>query len=132
MTDLSTTNLKRLLAEATPGPWTFFEEEEWEHVAGPEYPPMLVCVGHGVKDSDGGYLFGNSNDTVLEEHPGNLRLAAHSSALAEEVLRKREALHDLSEVWEAVSIDPDRTPAEQQLAATVVDHIDQILGDHDG
>ena len=24
-----------------------------------------------------------------------------------------------------------RTPAEQQLAAAVVDHIDQILGDHD-
>lgn len=43
----------------------------------------------------------------------------------------REALHDLSEVWEAIRIDPTRTPAEQQLAAAVVDHIDQILGDHD-
>ena len=51
--------------------------------------------------------------------------------LAQEVLRMREALHDLSEVWEAVSIDPERTPTEQDLAAAVVDHIDQILGDHD-
>lgn len=51
--------------------------------------------------------------------------------LAQGNLRMREALHDLSEVWEAVSIDPNRTPAEQQLAAAVVDHIDQILGDHD-
>lgn len=52
--------------------------------------------------------------------------------LAQGNLCMREALHDLSEVWEAVSIDPTRTPAEQQLAAAVVDHIDQILGDHDG
>ena len=51
--------------------------------------------------------------------------------LAQEVLRMREALHDLSEVWEAVSIDPERTPTEQDLAAAVVDHIDQILGDQD-
>lgn len=51
--------------------------------------------------------------------------------LAQEVLRMREALHDLSEVWEAVSIDPERTPTEQDLAAAVVDHIDQILGEHD-
>lgn len=52
--------------------------------------------------------------------------------LAQEALRMREALHDLREVWEGVSIDPTRTPAEQQLAAAVVDHIDQILGDQDG
>ena len=51
--------------------------------------------------------------------------------LAQENLRMREELHDLSEVWEAVSIDPERTPTEQDLAAAVVDHIDQILGDQD-
>ena len=31
--------------------------------------------------------------------------------LAQGNLCMREALHDLSEVWEAVSIDPNRTPA---------------------
>ena len=51
--------------------------------------------------------------------------------LAQENLRMREELHDLSEVWEAVSIDPERTPTEQDLAAAVVDHIDQILGEYD-
>lgn len=131
MTDLSTSNLKRLLDEATPGPWKFDEKQEWEHVAGPEYPPMLVCNEHVVEDCDGKQLFGNPNYT-LEDHPGNLQLAAAAPDLAQDALRMREALRDLSEVWEAVSIDPNRTPAEQQLAAAVVDHIDQILGDQDG
>jgi len=124
MTDLSTSNLKRLLDETTPGPWTF-REEIADTISGTQE------IGHEVYAAER-FLFGVCGDPVTDEYPGNLTLAALAPELADEVLRMREALRDLSEVWEAVSIDPTRTPAEQQLAAAVVDHIDQILGDHDG
>lgn len=120
MTDLSTTNLKRLLDEATPGPW--------------EYDPGQQEDMRCIIDTE---TFGSMRIDITPNGEGSdcsdadLTLAAAAPQLAQEVLRKREALHDLSEVWEAVSIDPNRTPAEQQLAAAVVDHIDQILGDHD-
>lgn len=107
MTDLSTTNIQRLLDQAAPGPWK----------ARGNYTDQ-------IHDAAGDYL------GIM--HDRNTRLAAAAPQLADELLRMREALRDLSEVWEAVSIDPARLPAEQQLAAAVVAHIDQILGDHDG
>ena len=116
MTDLSTKALKRLLEQAAPGPWHVWDAYEDE-----DYRPDTALQLHDV---DGEYL------GLM--HLQNPYLAALAPDLAQEVLQKREALHDLSEVWEAVSIDPARTPAEQDLAAAVVDHIDQILGDHDG
>ena len=120
MTDLSTTNLQRLLDEAAPGPWTV-RVNKWDETIVGNRAGHEMAAGEQVR-----FLFEAG-------HPGvDTQLAAASPELADEVLRMREALHDLSEVWEAVSIDPTRTPAEQDLAAAVVDHIDQILGDHDG
>ncbi|MDK8469855.1 hypothetical protein [Corynebacterium accolens] len=98
MTDLTTSNLKRLLGQATTGPWEFHEEEEMEHVAGPEYPPMLVYLEHIVEDSDGKCLFGNSNDKFLEDYPGNLRLAALAPQLAQEVIRIRDGVEQIREM----------------------------------
>ncbi|WP_144793339.1 hypothetical protein [Corynebacterium singulare] len=115
MTDLSTTNLKRLLDQAAPGPW----EARGNYLDGDARPDD----SYQMCDAAGDYL------GIM--HGQGAHLAAAAPDLAEEVLRMREALHDLSAVWEGVSIDPTRTPAEQQLAAHVVDHIDQILGDHD-
>ena len=83
-----------------------------------------MCIRDRIRSADGEFL------GIM--HGPDAHLTAMTSDLAQEVLRMREALHDLSAVWEGVSIDPTRTPAEQQLAAAVVDHIDQILGDHDG
>lgn len=108
MTDLSTDNLKRLLAEATPGPWD----------ARRDY-------------SETYHLFDAEDEYLGIMHDQDAHLTALAPELAQEVLRMREALRDLSVVWVGVSVDPDRLPAEQQLAATVVDHINQILGDHD-
>lgn len=108
MSDLSTTNLKRLLDAATPGPWR-------------------ISLTEGI--SGLGFAEDFYQDDPREK--ANVTLAAAAPDLAQDALRMREALHDLNEVWEAVSIDPERTPAEQQLAAAVVDHIDQILGDQD-
>lgn len=84
--------LRELLDAATPGPWEFHEEQEWEHVAGPEYPPMLTYVEHTVESNDGEPLFGNSNDPVLEERPGNLRLAALAPDMAAELLRLQDGI----------------------------------------
>ena len=111
MTDLSTTNLQRLLAEATPGPWK--HDDEVGEILGAYYEKNGIGYIPNV-----GYADDYSADLI-----------ALAPQLAKEVMRMREALHDLSEVWESVSIDPERTPSEQQLAAAVVDHIDQILGD---
>lgn len=108
MTDLSTTNLKHLLAEATPGPWE----------ARRDY-------------SETYHLFDAEDEYLGIMHDQDAHLTALAPELAQEVIRMREALRDLSVVWVGVSVDPDRLPAEQQLAATVVDHINQILGDHD-
>lgn len=117
MTDLSTSNLKHLLAEQQSS----LPSIQWTYKGGAangihrDYPSKheeleVVRVG-------------------MELSP--LALAAAAPDIAREVLRMREALHDLSEVWEAVSVNPARTPAEQNLAAAVVAHIDEILGDHD-
>ena len=129
MSDLTTSNLKRLLGQATTGPWEFHEEGEMEHVAGPEWPPMLTYLEHLVEDSDGKCLFGNSNDKFLEDYPGNLRLAALAPQLAEEVIRLRQELTSMRHSWELISTDAMRTPTEQNLAAHVLVHIDSILGE---
>ena len=115
MTDLSTSNLKRLLAETSPGPW----EARGYYMDGEPRPDD----SYQMRDAAGDYL------GIM--YGPDAHLTAMTPDLAQENLRMREALHDLSEVWEAVSIDPERTPVEQQLAAAVVDHIDQILGDQD-
>nr|DAL64711.1 MAG TPA_asm: hypothetical protein [Caudoviricetes sp.] len=51
--------------------------------------------------------------------------------LAQEVLRMRKELKEISAIWESASVNPGRTSAEQILAARVVDHINEALGDHD-
>ena len=89
--------LRELLDKATPGPWEFHEEQEWEHVAGPEYPPMLTRVEHTVEGNDGGLLFGNFNDAVLEEHPDNLRLAALAPDMARELLRLHDGMKQVAD-----------------------------------
>lgn len=120
MTDLSTETLKQLLDQSTPGPWTV-KTDDWDETI------IANDVGHRMEWGDQVRFVFDAGKPKYDP-----QLVALAPPLLAEVIRMREALHDLSEVWEAVSIDPNRTPAEQQLAATVVDHIDQILGDHDG
>ena len=118
MTDLSTKHIQRLLAEATPGPWV-------------RHPESLRVLSNLERKFAVHVELTRNGGEPQPEDVANTELIALAPPLAEEVLRMREALHNLSEVWEAVSIDPTRTPAEQHLAAAVVDHIDQILGDQD-
>lgn len=50
--------------------------------------------------------------------------------LAQEILRMRSELESMRSAWLPLYADPERTPTEQEFAAHVVDHIDQLLGDH--
>ena len=122
MTDLTTMHLKCLLEQATPGPWKFDEKQEWEHVAGPEYPPMLVYNEHFVEDSDGKGLFGNSNDMVLEERPGNLRLAALAPELAQELIRLRGEIKGL-----ITAMEDKATTGESQSPAIIAGYLKEIV-----
>ncbi|MCG7440696.1 hypothetical protein [Corynebacterium sp. ACRPQ] len=122
MTDLTTMHLKCLLDQATPGPWKFKEEKEWEHVAGPEYPPMLINIGHIVKGSDGRHLFEILNDTVLEDHPGNLRLAAAAPQLAEEVIHLREHIEEL-----ITAMEDKAATGESQAPAIIAGFLKEIV-----
>ncbi|WP_392452005.1 hypothetical protein [Corynebacterium dentalis] len=99
MTLPSTEELQHLLNAAAPGEWQFQDYEEWEHVAGPEYPPQQVAIAHTV-EVDGVPLFGHANDDVLEDYPGNLRIAALAPVLAAEVIRLREAIETVAQISE--------------------------------
>lgn len=110
---LNANTIRELLDQATPGPWK-------------HDPEVGEILGAYYEKNGMGYI-----PSVGYADDYNADLIALAPELAKEVIRMREALHDLSEFWEAVSIDPERTPVEQQLAAAVVDHIDQIIGDQD-
>lgn len=128
MNNLTTTHLKCLLEKATPGPWTFDEKQEWEHVAGPEYPPMLVAIEHTVEGSDGNFLFGNFNGTVLEDHPGNLQLAAAAPHLAEELIRLRGEIKGLIAAMEVKA-----ATGESQSPAVIAGYLkENVLGETNG
>ena len=115
MTDLSTSTLKRLLDEERKNQLAL----QWT------YKGAAASSIYHEYPSKHEEIYGMRVEMELS------RLVALGPEVAQELLTLRDALHDLSEVWEDVSIDPARTPAEQDLAAAVVDHIDQILGDPD-
>ena len=76
MTDLSTANLKRLLAKAAPGPWHVWDAYEDE-----DYRPDTALQLHGAEGEYLGLM-----------HRQNPYLAALAPQLAQEVINLREAL----------------------------------------
>lgn len=123
MTDLSTTNLRRLLAEATPGPW----------VRHPESPRVLSNLER--KFAVHVELTRNGEEPQPED-VANTELIALAPPLAEEVLRLRKGLKAIySDLHESAlcnggTTGPYLQGATAQAAATIK-QIDQILGDHD-
>lgn len=122
MTDLSTSNLKRLLDQATPGPWHVWDAYEDE-----EYRPDTALQLHGV---DGEYL------GIM--HGQDAHLAAAAPDLAQEVLRMREELRELrdqlkkrSEHYSKVELSTDPLDGIQLEDNYAEDEISRILGDHD-
>lgn len=119
MTDLTTTHLQDLFDQATPGPWTV-EENKWDETIVANESGHQMVWGEQVRFE---FLAGNPK--------ADPQLAAAAPDLAREILRMRQELKEIREIWEAASVNPDRTSAEQILAAQVVSHIDQLLEDHD-
>lgn len=115
MADLSTTNLKRLLAEERRN----LPEMRWTY--------------KGADASSIYHDYPSKNEEIygVRMEMEVIRLFALAPELARELLVLRDALADVIEIWQYVSTDPERTPVEQNLAAKVVDHIKEALGDHD-
>lgn len=93
MTDLTTTQLQRLLEQATPGPW------EYE---GPQFQEITTL------DQDGLEQAVISLDRYTEKEtcnrPADMNLAAHAPELAEEVIRLRGHIEELITVMEVKAI----------------------------
>lgn len=115
MTDLSTSNLERLLDEERKNPLAL----QWRYKGGP-----AGGIHHEYPSKDEG-VDGLLAETELSP------LVALGPEIARELLTLRDALEDIIEIWQYASTDPGRTPIEQNLAAKVVEHIKEALGDHD-
>lgn len=74
----------------TPGRWEVKEESHTENETG------AFSLEEWV-EADGQYLFGNANDSVLLDYPGNIPLAALAPEAADEVVRLTDALEDMRE-----------------------------------
>lgn len=114
MTDLSTTNLKHLLAEATPGPWD----------ARRDY-------------SETYHLFDAEDEYLGIMHDQDAHLTALAPELAQEVIRMREELiawaNDEAQAHNAILRRAKEAGSVGIISAhvTIYNRIVEILGDHD-
>ncbi|MDV2415954.1 hypothetical protein RAE07_11620 [Corynebacterium kefirresidentii] len=125
MTDLTTTHLKHLLEQATPGPWTV-EDDGYD-----------IIVGNAE-----GHRMGWGDQVRFKFEAGDKKhdtaLAALAPELAEEVIRLREELQELrdqlkkkSECYSKVELSTDPLDGIQLEDNYAEDEISRILGDHD-
>ena len=115
MTDLSTTNLQRLLDKATPGPWEYMPGEAPDErcIFDPDtYSLCIAAVEEGAGSS--------CSDA-------DLTLAAASPDLAQEVMRMREQVKGL-----ILAMETKAANNERQDPTTIASYLKEIvLGDHD-
>ena len=122
MTDLSTPNLKRLLAEAAPGPW----EVRATYEDGDPRPDTSCQI------------FSADEKYLGIVHSPHAALAAAAPEIAQETLRLREELID----WANDEAQAHNSLVKQAPEAggagiitthkTIYNRILDILGDHDG
>ncbi|GEA42090.1 Uncharacterised protein [Corynebacterium striatum] len=120
MTNLTTSNLKRLLAEASPGPWE-----------------ALATYDDGAPRPDTTREMRAAGKYLGIMHTPNADLAAAAPDLAQEVIRLREELIG----WANNEAQAHNTLVKQAQAAgsagiitthkTIYNRILEILGDHD-
>lgn len=118
MTDLTTTHLKHLLEQATPGPWE-------RH---PENARMLCNLER--KFAVHAELTKGNGAEPEPEDVANTELIALAPQLAGEVLWMRKQLASMRKAWLSVVNDSKRMVAERTLANHAVQNIDYILGEH--
>ena len=120
MTDLTTTHLKCLLAQATPGPW------EYE---GPQFQEITTL------DQDGLEQEVISLDRYTEKEtcnrPADMNLAAHASQLAEEVIHLRDAIGYLMEETRLAAENSEDVVVQKRVVNAIETTIIKVLGKHD-
>lgn len=122
MTDLSTSNLKRLLAEAAPGPW----EARGNYTDGDACPDD----SYQIRDAAGYYL------GIM--HGQDSHLAAPAPQLAQEILRMRDELiawaNDEAQAHNALVKQAQEAGGAGIITThkTIYNRIIEILGEQDG
>lgn len=122
MTDLSTSNLKRLLDEVTPGPW-----EVRANYEDGDPRPDTSCQ-----------IFSADEKYLGIVHSPHADLAAAAPELAQEVLRMREELiawaNDEAQAHNAILRQAKEAGSVGIISAhvTIYNRIREILGDQDG
>ena len=114
MTDLTTTHLKCLLEQSTPGPWE----------AEGDYYPDYITSKHGK------VLWNTDLAFDWNQEEQDVYLAALAPQLAEEVIRMRKELTDLQEEARSAAKIHATGPTSQRVFDALDTTINQILGDH--
>ena len=120
MTDITTTHLKRLLDQATPGPW------EYE---GPQFQEITAL------DQDGLEQAVISLDRYTEKEtcnrPADMNLAAAAPQLAQEVIHLRDALGYLMEETRLAAENTNDVETTKHITEAIKTTIKKCKGDHD-
>lgn len=126
MTDLTTTHLKRLLEQATPGPW------EYE---GPQFQEITTLDQDGLEQAVISLDRYSEKETC--NRPADMNLAARAPQLAEEVILLREHIEGLITTMEnKAGVSNGRDTLQELIVAenlmSAANQLRQILlGDHD-
>ena len=110
MTDLTTSNLKRLLDQAAPGPWEYWLGEE---------PDERYIIDIETFGSMCIYITPNGAGSSCSDY--DLNLAALAPQLAEEVLRLRGEIKGLITAMEVKA-----ATGESQSPATIAGYLKEI------
>ena len=112
MTDLTTTHLKHLLDQATPGPWKAKDSD---------------CI-----TSEHGEVLWNADQAVdWSRNDHDVNLAAAAPQLAQEVINLRDALGYLVEETRLAAENSDDVVVRERVADAIKTTVAKIQGDHD-
>lgn len=115
MTDFTTTHLKCLLEQATPGPWEYIPGEAIDERCIGNPGSMTMCIGV------------EANGAGSSCSDADLNLAAHAPELARELIRLREHIEGL-----ITAMEDKASIGESQSPAVIAGYLKEIvLGDHD-
>lgn len=119
MTDITTTHLKCLLEQATPGPW------EYE---GPQFQEITTLDHDGLEQS----VISLDRYTEKEtcNRPADMTLAAHAPQLAQEVIHLRDALGYLVEETRLAAENSQDVIVQKRVVNAIETTIIKILGEH--
>ncbi|MCZ9297022.1 hypothetical protein [Corynebacterium yonathiae] len=112
MTDLTTTHLKHLLDQSTPGPWETRDS--------------------GCITSQHGEVLWNADQAVdWSRNDHDVNLASAAPQLAQEVINLRDALGYLVEETRLAAENSDDVVVQKRVADAIKTTVAKIQGDHD-